>query len=332
MNFKYDLKLPILDILYKNEQGDVGKSIQYSQLYYKVDEKIHPDKDKNSPPKVSKTMFSRTLNELSRWNSISLLKTKEKIVNGVLIKTGYENKFTSLTSIGRFCYKNKFSIDEYEIFRDYCLIILSLTEEGLINIKKVRSGLGSIVIYNKNNFRTLVSTSRKTGITIKEATAIMNKDMEKQLSEEKLILCFKFLVGEEIISSYYVNKEKLFIINKNLEQFVKECWNLFDQIIDRIHRKWAIEGLFGEEKEWYIQMYGKRRYNLKDLQYREKRSKITNEEKKTLDITKNTDKKIDELYMRVKQSLESIPAKQYVVMHSLLTHICPEDFFRTLKK
>ena len=131
--------MPILDILYNNEQGDVGKSIQYNKLYYELDAKIHPDKEKDSPPQISKTMYPRALNELSKWNSISLFKTKEKFVNNVAIKTGYYSKFISLTSMGRFCYENKFSLDEYEIFRDYCLIILSLSEEDLIQYKKVRS-------------------------------------------------------------------------------------------------------------------------------------------------------------------------------------------------
>jgi hypothetical protein len=193
--------------------------------------------------------------------------------------------------------------------------------------------LGSVVIYNKNNFRTLISQSKKRGITIKDAAIIINKDMEKKLSEEKLELCFKFLIKEEIIVSCYRNKEKHFIINKNLEQFVKKCWKLFDQIVDRIHAKWRIKGLAKEEKEWHISMYDKRRYDLKELQYREERSKITDEEKiKGLNIVKNTDKEIVELYSQIKQALESIPSKQHVFMFSLFSYICPEDFIKMLKK
>lgn len=246
---------------------------------------------------------------------------------------GYYSKFISLTSIGRFCYENEFSLDEYEIFRDYCLTILSLSEEDIIQYKKVRSGLGSVVIYNKHNFRTLVSQSRKTGITIKDAVRMINKDMEKKLSEDKLILCFKLLIKEEIIVPCYMNKGKLFVINKNLKQFVKECWKLFDLIVDRILVKWPIEGLVKEEKEWFISMYEKRGYDLKELQYREERSKIPDEEKKKgLNIVKNTNKEIEELYSQVKQALESIPSKQYVFMFSLFSYICPEDFVKILKK
>ena len=98
--------------------------------------------------------------------------------------------------------------------------------------------MGSVVIYNKHNFRTLVSLSRKTGITIKDAVRMINKDMEKKLSEDKLILCFKFLIKEEIIIPCYMNKGKHFVINKNFKQFVKECWKLFDLIVNRIHVKW----------------------------------------------------------------------------------------------